>query len=487
MAALLLPNRFTRQPQYRVRLDRAHPLTRGIDIAFIDLEAPGLIGPATLTKVESPTRVGAQYGLGWYFGAFGGDSFDAQNWPVLAAGTEYTYLVVAQLTATGSIGHLVDGDNSTLAFQFRVETTGAPSLLGWNTVPEVVTATGTVIPIGEAQTIIARQTTTTCDVFQKGVKTATTAFTGTIAGQVANEYFVGTRSGSTNLKGSIGLLIRWNRAISDAEALEISRNPWQLFAASPRKMWFGFGASSSGTSATTNANDTSSASGTTTVTGTVARTNANDTATASGVAGEATGTVAYTNANDTSTTSGTTTVLGTSAATNAADTSTASGTQTVLGTLATTNANDALTASGAATIIGTSATTNAADTTSGSGTGTGPIVPAEGRSNAGGGGKSASKTAPYRPQDEEFWNIRENYLLDHLEPEEEDPLALKIPTEVHELEAERAQLYKLAETARAAEEFRAITLQIFKLTTRIDTLMDEYYLEAALVAAFNNS
>lgn len=82
----------------------------------------------------------------------------------------------------------------------------------------------------------------------------------------------------------------------------------------------------SGTSATTNANDTSSASGTTTIVGTSASTNANDTSSASGVAGSITGTSTTTNANDTSSASGTTTIVGTSATTNANDTATASGT-----------------------------------------------------------------------------------------------------------------------------------------------------------------
>lgn len=78
----------------------------------------------------------------------------------------------------------------------------------------------------------------------------------------------------------------------------------------------------SGSSATTNANDTSSASGTTTVVGTLARTNANDTANASGSAGSVSGTVAVTNANDTSSASGWEgTITGTVAVTNANDTS----------------------------------------------------------------------------------------------------------------------------------------------------------------------
>lgn len=129
------------------------------------------------------------------------------------------------------------------------------------------------------------------------------------------------------------------------------------------------GGGASGTSATTNANDTSSAGGTTTVTGTSSRTNANDTSSASGTT-TVVGTSAKTNANDASSASGTTTVIGTLAKTNADDTSAASGTvgsSGTTGTVAATNANDTAAASGTTKIVGTLSTTNANDAATASG------------------------------------------------------------------------------------------------------------------------
>jgi hypothetical protein len=126
----------------------------------------------------------------------------------------------------------------------------------------------------------------------------------------------------------------------------------------------------SGTLATTNANDTSAASGTTTVVGTLARTNANDAVSASGTT-TVVGTLARTNANDSLSASGSVggAVSGTVAYTNANDTSAASGTTTVTGTVARTNANDSVAASGAAgAVTGTVAVTNANDSVSASGT-----------------------------------------------------------------------------------------------------------------------
>ncbi len=90
-------------------------------------------------------------------------------------------------------------------------------------------------------------------------------------------------------------------------------------------------------------------------------------ATASGV----TGTSATTNANDTSSASGTTTIVGTSSTTNANDVSAASGTTTIICVSATTNADDTSTASGTVGgggVSGTAATTNADDVAAASGT-----------------------------------------------------------------------------------------------------------------------
>jgi hypothetical protein len=126
-----------------------------------------------------------------------------------------------------------------------------------------------------------------------------------------------------------------------------------------------------GTLAKTNANDTVSASGTTTIVGTLAKTNVNDSCAASGTVGGLgiTGSLATTNANDTSAASGSTTIVGSLAKTNTNDIVSASGTTTIVGSLAKTNANDTCVASGAAgAITGSVAYTNANDTVSARGT-----------------------------------------------------------------------------------------------------------------------
>lgn len=123
-----------------------------------------------------------------------------------------------------------------------------------------------------------------------------------------------------------------------------------------------------GTSATINANDTSNASGTTTIVGSATNTNNDDTSNASGTT-TIVGTSTTTNADDTSNASGSIggAVSGDSATTNNDDTSSANGTTTIVGTSATTNENDTNSATGTTTVNGSAADTNNNDISTASG------------------------------------------------------------------------------------------------------------------------
>lgn len=124
-----------------------------------------------------------------------------------------------------------------------------------------------------------------------------------------------------------------------------------------------------GTVAVTTGDDTSSASGSTTVQGSVNLTTGDDTSTASG-SPVVSGTVSVTTADDTSNASGSVgaAVDGTASITTADDTSSASGTTTVQGTSAVTTADDVSNASGTTIVVGTSNVTTADDTSSANGT-----------------------------------------------------------------------------------------------------------------------
>ena len=165
------------------------------------------------------------------------------------------------------------------------------------------------------------------DITSTRLNTAATGAMSSMDNVALNGVNRGTDAFGVTGQKSVGGYV-YNRVLTPGELLALAENFWQVFPATENRLRLG----SPGT------------------TGTLATTNANDTLAASGSAVGFTGTLAKTNANDT--------LAG-------------SGTQTNTGTLAKANANDLLAASGYIQANGTLATTNTSDTVSASGTAAG--------------------------------------------------------------------------------------------------------------------
>ena len=226
----ITPRRWTSQPQFATGIDWSNPITRGIDIAFPDIGSPSIVGSAKTTAVGAPTSSLSPFGVGRKF-ATASDLYNTSGWPTLPDGTEYTLLCVYCQTSVGALDFLASGDNNSSfrEFQFRIETTGAPTLIGFNTAVSTFSVSGVAGAVGSTQTIVARNSASSVALFQNGVKRGSTAFTGTIKGHTDTWVTFGNRSG-VFLHGSIGLFVRWPRALSDAEAASLSANPWQIFS-----------------------------------------------------------------------------------------------------------------------------------------------------------------------------------------------------------------------------------------------------------------
>ncbi len=168
----------------------------------------------------------------------------------------------------------------------------------------------------------------------------------------------------------------WEQGDDSADSSRVTPGGWEQVV--------GAGGGVTGTVAATNANDTSAASGTTTVTGTLAKSNGGDTSAASGTT-TIVGASSAANADDTSAASGSvgsSGSTGTLATTNANDSAAASGTTTATGAVARANGSDAVIASGWVGLIsGTVANSNANDTAAAQG-----IGPAQAQQAFGGGG-----------------------------------------------------------------------------------------------------
>lgn len=382
---------WTRQPLSPAEIDSDNPLCRGliyaINPAFANIAYSG-----SAVRVATPQGIAVQGATGT--ASAGLVTGIKPHGNLIAASSPRSALVVANVNTYASapfyFAGLQDSTDVQAAHSALIWSNNSAAIgLSWNLGFRYVTAPAAG-PVIVSASVPGSGLSSNAIVVVNGIRPADTAIqSGTPPAQlIPPKILIAGRTVDTlrSLNGYVSLAAFWNRELSEAEHIELYKNPWQIFKPQQRRIWVPVSAGGvSGTLAYTNANDTLSATGTTTVTGTLAKTNENDTLSSSGtttvvctlaytnaddtlsasgsVGNDVTGTVNYTNANDTLSASGTTTVTGTVAYTNVNDTLSGAGSPIIVGNLAYTNANDTLAASGAAgTVTGIIAYTNANDT-----------------------------------------------------------------------------------------------------------------------------
>lgn len=410
MSGLILPNEWTSQPQTPVGIDWSNPLASRCLAVYLPANNNSRSG--------NPSRTVSSFGIGDTFLRTSSQHITIPLVrPVSLTGKGATLIGIVNSTnlANSQCSFALTDGSSHFSVLFRGDQGGTPiSGATWNAPSSSFRQFQGPAYASGVNYVVAftADTAGNFSIYVNGVlQSGSYSNSGTMPSGNLTTLEIGSSNGTGDyLTGSVFGAIPFEGVLNLQEIRNLSNNLWQIFKAPARRIWVAGAASgSTGTVAVTNANDTSSASGTTTVVGTVARTNANDTSSASGTT-TVVGTVSVANAADTSSASGTTTVTGTSATTNANDTSTASGTTTVIGTAASTNANDTAAASGiAGSITGTVATTNKNDTVLASGT-AGSL-----RTNRGGGWETY--VAPIRKKTvkevkKEFENLTYSEIVD---------------------------------------------------------------------------
>ena len=388
MSAILLPRKFTRQPQYPAPLaggplrDRARFVLLGNQSSEIlnGINRSGTIGtteattdgiaylPTTANTVwtkqvnDLDPYVAGSFSVNWY-GILRADTF--QN----------------LLNYTGPYG-----------WEFRTYNWGANQIrLGltayWSGASPATGAIGAVDNILHSVAMVYDDAAASVEFFLDGRSAGSVGYSKDPGAIGAGSFSV---KGHSTLPHKMLTVQAYKGKLTPAEILTLAQNPWQIFKAPSRKLWFEppapVGTSGSvnytniddssaaaatptvtASSATTNANDASSASATPVVTASSATTNADDVSNASAAVGsEVTATVAVTNADDTSAATASPVISASSGTTNTDDVSSGTAAATVTGSAANTNADDISAASAAAgsEVAGSVAYTNIDDVSS---------------------------------------------------------------------------------------------------------------------------
>ena len=242
MANLILPSRFNQQPQGPVEVDWGSDLARDITAIWTPFTAStdlyknvvrGTLSTSTAITV-GVSRFGITHNTGQNGLQLPGTQ-SVTNPPGVSA------LIIGGRPPTGqswSVGIQTPyGTFRKWAGEYAVHTKGGHYTRF---------ATATQWPVEPAVVIAGRsgpsEIASAYRFWVNGVSAANTLTSGTSAfGGIAYDVMqgaTGDRSAATYWAAPTALIVQWAHYLSDAEAVELSANPWQLFRAKPRVLYF---------------------------------------------------------------------------------------------------------------------------------------------------------------------------------------------------------------------------------------------------------
>ena len=254
MSAIIVPRRWTRQPNRQVDIDWTHPLASALDLNSI-LGVPNRRLSVTGTKI-SASKLGLARAFGTNVGKASTDivSLRLAN-TTLGPRTTLT-IYIARSGGTSNFGRIFSRNQlggSTAAEVVNFCGAGADIAYcrtdGSGT--DIADAQATHGAFNEPHTLVTVNdgvNTSSTKIFEDGVQLSTSAVASPVGltAPLATNYlnFGNFGSGTRAHDGWIGLFLSWNRMLSTAEIREITRNPWQIFKPIGTRIYIDGGSSS---------------------------------------------------------------------------------------------------------------------------------------------------------------------------------------------------------------------------------------------------
>ena len=257
MANLILPARFTSQPQYLAAIDWGNPITTDLAIAVTGQDytrnLANRVLVAALNSVASSPGPGG-IGILWTSYANSGIKLGASDTQTLltsavnGAGKGLTYFVLADPVATGvarTIPFVTGGTGPENYLQFNANRSGTVTS-GMFSVSVADSGVGGEIASAvdgklHAFAVTYATSNTAPKMYWDGVDGTTAssaAAAGLVTGAGINDYIGGYSSNGYAANGyGIYLALGWNRELSASQIKSLSDNPWQIFKAPQRRLY----------------------------------------------------------------------------------------------------------------------------------------------------------------------------------------------------------------------------------------------------------
>lgn len=236
MAKLILPSRFSSQPQYRTAIDAGNPLTRGIVEAWHG--AAGLVGVngRALIPQNSPSIVATQPGLA-FKNTGARDSGQGYLLPNgIQAFIDATKQATALFVMTGSSTNEQGGP-------IHTSSSASADLYPWSagviyqtafSTSQWVSAATPPVDITKPHIIAFQFKNGTQRCTQNGLVLATNTLAADPLYFDGQAVILSGANSTYGYQGGFPLVVIWNRYLSDAEVTALSQTlsaPWQIFKA----------------------------------------------------------------------------------------------------------------------------------------------------------------------------------------------------------------------------------------------------------------
>lgn len=264
MSSLILPRRFTSQPQGALQIDWSNSITRGLVFASVPAINPvDLVTQSRFTPVGTPDMVAVRSGLGL---ATNTDrTFSFANTP------NYNLTNSLSIFWFGVPRARINETDTVFTKRSAWSTTGIPFGLTYSLSPTgrltkwdfYVIGNGNRISTdwtyaGDAASACGTWDGATQIFYEDGIQKASKATSGTITNNSTPIYF-GTLSDGSEKSRAVHLsALVFSRALLDEEVKSLTNNPWQLFRAPKRVLYFDVGGAPAGVTGTISATESGS-------------------------------------------------------------------------------------------------------------------------------------------------------------------------------------------------------------------------------------
>lgn len=235
MSNLILPQKWTRQPQVPVEIDWSNPFGARIEYYFTPDFQGGRRRSSPSTPSGGVTRVSGKYGIGLKGNGSSGYVAGPPDIPIAGQGA-LTRFAVLRIGSGGSTRAILSSGGSGGAMWRVANNT---DLVWVKTNLNVEFTQAGILSAGEYCILVSvnNPVANAFYTYKNGVLVATTAALSTSNGGVASVGQSGT--GSSFGDHELYLVGSLTGALSASEAREFTSNPWQIFKPQSRRIWVG--------------------------------------------------------------------------------------------------------------------------------------------------------------------------------------------------------------------------------------------------------